>query len=203
MTLSPEDLLQLMKTRRSIRQYTDQPVPEATVRRLLEAAIWSPSAHNRQPWRFVVIRSDEEKRRLAEAMAAQLRVDLQADGTGEDIIAADTERSQRRLTGASVLILVCLSMVDMDTYPDVRRQEHEHTMAAQSTAMAAQNLLLMAQAEGVGACWMCGPLFCQDVVRQTLNLPADYEPQGVIGLGYPAQTRQKTRHPLGSRVIFR
>jgi len=203
MTLSPEDLLQLMKARRSIRQYTDQPVPEATVRRLLEAAIWSPSAHNRQPWRWVVIRSDEEKRRLAEAMAAQLRVDLQADGTGEDIIAADIERSQRRLTGASVLILVCLSMVDMDTYPDVRRQEHEHTMAAQSTAMAAQNLLLMAQAEGMGACWMCGPLFCQDVVRQTLNLPADYEPQGVIGLGYPAQTRQKTRHPLGSRVIFR
>ena len=203
MTLSPEDLMQLMKDRRSIRQYSDQSVPEEVVKRLLEAAIWSPSAHNRQPWRFVVIQSDEEKRRLAEAMAAQLRADLQADGIDEAIITADTGRSQRRLTGASVLILVCMTMVDMDTYPDARRQEHEHTMAAQSVAMAAQNLLLMAHAEGLGACWMCGPLFCQGVVRETLDLPDDYEPQGIIGLGYPAQERKKTRQALESRVICR
>jgi nitroreductase len=76
-------------------------------------------------------------------------------------------------------------------------------MAIQSVAMAAQNLLLMAHVEGLGACWLCAPLFCQETVREALGLPDDYEPQGLIALGYPDETRDKTRKPLTTRVVFR
>jgi len=69
-------------------------------------------------------------------------------------------------------------------------------MAVQSVALAAQNLLLMAHAEGLGACWVCAPLFCPDVVRDVLSLPADWEAQGLITMGYPAEQRTKTREPL-------
>jgi coenzyme F420-0:L-glutamate ligase/coenzyme F420-1:gamma-L-glutamate ligase len=200
---SAEDLLALMRGRRSIRRYQPQPVPRAKLARMLEAARWGPSAHNRQPWRFVVVTGGEDRRRLADAMAVRLADDLRADGVDEETIAQDMGRSRRRLAGAPVLVLVCLTMADMDTYPDGRRQHFEHTMAVQSVAMAAQNLLLMAHAQGFGACWMCAPLFCQETVREVLGLPADYEPQGVITLGYPAETRQKTREPLETRVTFR
>jgi coenzyme F420-0:L-glutamate ligase/coenzyme F420-1:gamma-L-glutamate ligase len=200
---SAEDLLALMRGRRSIRRYQPQSVPCAKLMRVLEAARWGPSAHNRQPWRFVVLTGDEDRRRLADAMAVRLADDLRADGADEETIARDTERSKRRLAGAPVLVLVCLTMADMDTYPDGRRQRFEHTMAVQSVAMAAQNLLLMAHAQGLGACLMCAPLFCQETVREVLGLPADYEPQGVIALGYPAETRQKNREPLETRVTFR
>ncbi len=60
-------------------------------------------------------------------------------------------------------------------------------MAVQSVALAAQNMLLMAHAEGLGACWMCAPLFCPDVVRAALALPADWEAQALLTLGYPAE----------------
>ncbi len=200
---SAKDLLALMRGRRSIRRYQPQPVPRAKLVRMLEAARWGPSAHNRQPWRFVVLTGDEDRRRLADVMAVRLADDLRADGADEETIAQDTERSRRRLAGAPILVLVCLTMADMDTYPDGRRQRFEHTMAVQSVAMAAQNLLLMAHAQGLGACWMCAPLFCQETVREVLGLPADYEPQGVITLGYPAEARQKTREPLETRVTFR
>ncbi|MEJ2148807.1 MAG: nitroreductase family protein [Chloroflexota bacterium] len=197
-----ETLLQLIHTRRSIRQFEPRPVPRSLIERLVEAACWAPSAHNRQPWRFVVLDEEGRKRQLAEAMGARLTDDLRADGLEEAQIARDVARSHRRLTGAPVLLLVCLSMQDMDRYPHPVRQQHERLMAAQSVAMAAQNLLLVAHAEGLGACWLCAPLFCPDVVRATLGLPEAFEPQGVIALGYPAEQRTKTREPLETRLIF-
>lgn len=200
--LSPDSLLAFIRGRRSIRRYESQSIPHETLARLLEAARWAPSAHNRQPWRFVVITDPRGRRLLADRMAARLAADLRADGVDEETIAKDTERSRLRLTGAPVLVLVCLTMTDMDAYPDTRRQSAEHAMAIQSAAMAGQNLLLMAHAEGLGACWMCAPLFCPDTVRQALNLPPDYEPQGVVGLGYPAETRQKSRRSVESFTIF-
>jgi F420 biosynthesis protein FbiB-like protein len=92
-------------------------------------------------------------------------------------------------------------MAEMDRYPDARRQAAERTMAVQSVAMAGQNLLLMAHAMGLGACWICAPLFCPDTVRETLGLPADWEPQGMILVGFPAgPPRAKDRRPFEAFV---
>ena len=189
--------------RRSIRRYTHQPVPRNVIESLIEAAIWAPSAHNRQPWRFAVITNATIKERLASMMGEQLRRDLTADGVSEEVIAADTTRSYARITGAPAAVLLCLSMQDMDTYPDQRRSANEFLMAAQSTAMAGQNLLLAAYQAGLGACWMCAPLFCQAVVKQALELPDDWQPQALITLGYPAENKTKTRHSLEKSVLWR
>jgi len=197
------NLLDLIRTRRSIRRYTRDAVPADVVEQMLTAATWAPSAHNRQPWRFVVIADGQTKYRLAAAMGGQLRRDLAADGRSPEFIERDAGRSYARLTGAPLLILVNLTMADMDIYPDERRARNEAIMAAQSTAMAGQNLLLAAHALGLGACWVCAPLFCPAVVRETLDLPADWQPQGLITLGYPAEEKQKTHHSLESRVLYR
>lgn len=178
-------------------------MPRDVIERLLAMAMWAPSAHNRQPWRFVVILAAEERRALAGAMGEQLRADLTADGTDPDMIERDVNRSYGRISEAPGLILVSLSMSDMDRYPDDRRNSAEHVMAVQSTAMAVQNLLLAAHAEGLGACWLCAPLFCPDVVRAQLRLPVDWQPQALITLGYPAVQRDSTRHPLELRVLWR
>jgi len=195
-------ILSAIHERRSIRRYRPEPVPAELLAEALAAATWAPSAHNRQPWRFAVVRSPEGKAELAGEMGARLRADLEADGAPHDVIEADIRRSYQRLTGAPVLVVVCLTMADMDLYPDERRQQNERTMAVQSTAMAGQNLLLAAHAVGLSGCWLCGPLFCPDAVRATLGLPAAWEPQGLITLGYPAQQRAKSRRPLGEVVRF-
>lgn len=196
-------LLHLIQSRRSIRRYTAQPIPHDVLESVLDAARWAPSAHNRQPWRFAVITTAATRDALARAMGDRLRADLRADGAPEAVIEADAGRSYSRITGAAALIAVCLSMVDMDTYPDARRSGNEYLMAAHSTAMATQNLLLAAHEAGLGACWMCAPLFCPDVVRTELDLPEDWQPQALITLGYPAETKQKTRFPVESRTVWR
>jgi len=195
-------MLDLIKSRRSIRRYTPEPVDRPTIERLLEAACWAPSAHNRQPWRFAVLTAAADKERLAQTMGQRLHADRTADGDDPADIEQDVARSYARLTGAPVLIIVCLSMADMDTYPDADRAANERVMAVQSVAMAAQNLLLQAHAEGLGACWLCAPLFVPQLVRDTLNLPPDWEPQGLIALGHPAETRIRGRHPLEEKVKF-
>jgi F420 biosynthesis protein FbiB-like protein len=195
-------LLEVLSQRRSIRRYDPEPIPNQILEELLAAATWAPSAHNRQPWRFAIITGTEHKHRLASAMGRRLRSDLQADHLAKAIIEKDVERSYRRISKAPALVLVCLTMADMDSYPDERRQRNEWIMAIQSTAMAGQNLLLAAHGLGIGACWMCAPLFCPEVVRQVLELPPDWQPQGLVTLGYPAESRQKGRQPLDTRLIF-
>ena len=198
-----DPVLAALHSRRSLRRYHPELPSQALLEQVLNAAIQAPSAHNRQPWRFVVLRDAERKAGLARAMGAQLRADLQADGMPAALIEADVQRSWARMTGAPVLVLLCLSMQDMDDYPDVGRGQAEYMMAVQGTAMAGQNLLLAAHALGLGACWMCAPLFCPEVVSRELTLPSDWQPQGLITLGWPAQTRSRGRRPLAELVQWR
>jgi coenzyme F420-0:L-glutamate ligase/coenzyme F420-1:gamma-L-glutamate ligase len=197
-------LLDLVRTRRSIRRYTPQPVDRALIDAALEAARHAPSAHNRQPWRFAVVASPEAKERLAFAMGERLRADRLADGDSSQRIEVDAARSRARITSAPVVVLVCLTMTDMDQYPDARRGNAERSMAIQSTAAAIQNFLLAAHAQGLAACWMCAPLFAPDAARDALALPADWEPQALITLGYPAEPpKSKLVQPLPTRVVYR
>lgn len=189
--------------RRSLRRYRAEPVPRTILLELLHSAIYAPSAHNRQPWRFAVTDSPERKHTLASAMGDRLKHDLAADGAPAAVIEADVERSYERITSAPAIVVLCLTLAEMDAYPDTVRSQHEWTMAVQSIAMAGQNLLLSAHAAGLGACWMCAPLFCPDVVRAALELPSDWQPQALITLGFPAQERSRTRKPLEESVLWR
>jgi nitroreductase len=94
-------------------------------------------------------------------------------------------------------------MEEMDVYPDEQRNQAEWIMAVQSVALACQNLLLAAHYYGLGACWMCAPLFAPQLVRHVLQLSPTWQPQALITLGYPAEEKSKERAPLASRVIWR
>ena len=170
--------LQGMAERRSVRRYTSEPVPKTLIAQLLEVAVSAPSAHNRQPWRFVVMQDYAVKARLAKRMGDKLRRDRLADHDNVADIEADVQRSFARITGAPAIVLLCLSMEDMDVYRDDIRNQHEYSMAMQSTAMAGQNLMLGAHVVGLSSCWMCAPMFCPDLVRDELGLPDHWIAQG-------------------------
>jgi F420 biosynthesis protein FbiB-like protein len=181
------DLLRNVRERRSVRNFLHKEIPGDALRDILESAMWAPSAHNAQPWRFVVITGPDEKKRLAEAMANEWRKDLTSDG----ILPEDCERlikySIERFTHAPILIVASIVMEEMHRYRDERRQQVEHTMATQSLAAAIQNMLLAAHSKGLGSCWFCAPLFCQDAVRKVLGIPCNIEPQALITVGYPSE----------------
>lgn len=197
-------IMDVIRTRRSIRHYINQPISQELIDQLLEAATWAPSAHNRQPWRFAVITTQAAKNRLADRMGERLRSDRLRDGDPIEAIDRDVNRSRERIVTAPVVIVACLSMIDMDHTPDDRRNSIERAMAMQSVAASIQNLLLAAHDLGLGACWMCAPLFCPNVVRDALDLPDDWEAQALITIGYPAdEGKRGDRGDFREKTIYR
>ncbi|MEM1514481.1 MAG: nitroreductase family protein [Candidatus Bathyarchaeia archaeon] len=193
----PSFLRDIIEGRRSIRSYLPRGIPKDAILRIIDAARWAPSAHNAQPWRFIVIFDPSVKKKLAEAMASDWLRDLERDGHPQEETKRLTEDSIRRFSEAPILIVAAITMREMHRYPDRRRQRFEHLMATQSLAAAIQNILLVAHAEGLGACWFCAPLFCQETVRKTLKMPRDIEPQALITVGYPAENPEPpSRKPL-------
>jgi len=204
MSESTSTLYRIIQERRSIRRFDGSAIPPETLQRVLEAATTAPSAHNRQPWRFVIITALEDKRSLANVLGEELREDRLTDGDDPGQIEKDVTQSIERIAGAPVVVIACLSMEAMDVYPDERRKTAEYIMAVQSVSMAAQNLLLAAHAEGLGACWLCAPLFTKDEVREELNLPEGWDPQGLIILGYPADAgKERPRRPIEEVSLWR
>jgi F420 biosynthesis protein FbiB-like protein len=190
-------IIDAIKERRSIRKYSSRPVSTEILKEILEAAQWAPSAHNAQPWRFIVLIDASLKQELSEAMANAWTADMTEDGTPSETRENTSKASVERFTRAPVLIVAYLTMEDMIKYADEPRQRCERDLAVQSLGAAIQNMLLAAHANGLGACWFCAPIFCKDTVRKVLKIPEDAEPQALIALGYPAEKpRAPYRKPL-------
>ena len=190
-------IIDAIKERRSIRKYSSRPVSTEILREVLQAAGWAPSAHNAQPWRFIVLIDTSLKQELSEAMANAWTADMTEDGTPSETRENTSKASVERFTRAPVLIVACLTMEDMIKYADESRQKSERDLAVQSLGAAIQNMLLVAHSKNLGACWFCAPIFCKDTVRKVLKIPEDVEPQALIALGYPAEKpRAPYRKPL-------
>jgi coenzyme F420-0:L-glutamate ligase/coenzyme F420-1:gamma-L-glutamate ligase len=196
-------IIDLIKKRRSIRKYSSRKVERAVVREILRVAQWAPSAHNAQPWRFVVLTDDGLKQDLAEAMANAWVVDMTKDGTSAKVRENRAAASIEQFMLAPVFIVACLTMKNMAKHADELRQKCERDLAVQSLGAALQNMLLVAHAKGLGARWFCAPVFCKDIVRKILKAPMDVEPQALIALGYPAEKPTgPSRKPLKTYAYF-
>jgi F420 biosynthesis protein FbiB-like protein len=198
-----ENYQEFLRSRRSVRHFLPRLVPEKMLERILETSTYAPSAHNRQPWRFVIIQSLEVKARLADQLGAAFRDDLLADGLSEALANPKIERSRRRILEAPLVIILCLDTAEIDIYPDEMRQGAEHAMAVQSAALAGGMLLLAAHAEGLGGVWMCAPLFAPAAVRQALPLPSGWEPQSMLLIGFPVDIPEiRPRKPVSEVCRF-
>jgi len=191
------DLYDVVRQRRSIRSYQSKPVPKEVIQTVLESVSWAPSAHNSQPWRFIVLEDAQVKRDLAEQMADAWATDATRDNQVVD--AKMRNERVERFAGAPVLILASLTMECLRKFSDEARRSIERDLAVASLGAGIQNLLLTAHASGLGACWYCAPAFCRQLVQETLKIPKHVEPHAFITLGYPeehtpAPSRKKVRN---------
>lgn len=174
-----ELLLRFLSTRRTIRRFRPDPLPRALLEQLLTVAAFAPSAHDLQPWRFVVLESAASRERLGAALTAALRRDMEAEGATEAEIQARCERSRRRLRQAPAVVLLCREQL-------ARRgiRPEEELMGIQSVAAAGLQLLLAAHALGLGGNWICWPLYAQRETQVALSLPEFWQPEAMFFLGY-------------------
>jgi len=151
------DVFEAIKSRRSVRAYTNQPVSDSEVEKLIDTARWAPSAGNIQPWEFIVVRDQEIKKRLSEAALNQTFIEE-----------------------APVVIVVCANVVLSGQGYGSRGA---NLYCLQDTAAATQNMLLAAQAIGLATCWVGA--FNEEEARKVLNIPSGIRPVAMIPVGHP------------------
>lgn len=150
-------------TRRSIRQYKNEKISKENIVKILEAAQYAPSAHNRQPWEFLVI-DDNEK--MAEFRKIQPWTGFVKDADVAVLVCGDMEVAHHRTTDG-----VTYSYVDIDC------------------SLATQNITLAAHSLGIGSC-ICGVAPMPEVMgkfSEMFKLPKNIRPFALVALGIPAE----------------
>jgi coenzyme F420-0:L-glutamate ligase / coenzyme F420-1:gamma-L-glutamate ligase len=171
--------------RRTVREFTAEPVDSAAVRRAIAAALTAPAPHHSEPWRFAVVESPRARTALLDDMLAAWTADLRGDGFTDEQIARRTRRGEP-LRRAPLIIVPCLVAEAAHAYPDQRRSAAERAMFLVAMGAAVQNLLVALAVEGLGSCWVSSTLFCPQVAAGALALPPGWEPMGAVGVGHPA-----------------
>lgn len=187
-----DDIWTVMETATAVRRYRDEPVDDATLEKCLRAASWAPSGGNQQPWRFVVLRSDQA-RALVTAAAHRTWEELQRFyevSVPED--AADDPRSRvlrsmaehMRIGGAAPgLVLFCVQ-------PQAGASELQQ---GGSIFPAVQNFLLAARAQGLGAAITLWHSSCESQLRSLVGIPDDWMLAALVTVGWPAGRHHTVR----------
>jgi coenzyme F420-0:L-glutamate ligase/coenzyme F420-1:gamma-L-glutamate ligase len=186
---------QALSVRRSVREFTDDPVRPEVMRAAFADALTAPAPHHSHPVRFVWLRDRSRRIDLLDAMARQWRTDLVRDGKTAESIDKRVARGQLLYDAPEVVIPV-LTGDGRHDYPDPERTAAEHTMFTVAGGAAVQGLLVALAVRGVGSCWVGSTIFAPDIVRSELGLPADWEPLGTVAVGVPAHGLEP-RQPKG------
>ena len=182
-----------VEQRRTVRHFDpERPVPERVLTAGVRAAATAPAPHGTRPWRFLRLHR-HTRDALLDAMATRWRADLRTDGLPEQHIERRIERSDAVLRVAPELLVPFVSLEDGHDYPDQRRQTGERDLFMLSGGAALQNLQIVLAAHGIGAAWISSTAFCPDTVREQLDLPATWQPLGMVAIGHPADAPPPAR----------
>lgn len=172
--------------RRSVRRFADQPVAPELIEDAVAEALTAPAPHHTRPVRFVWLRTPDTRARLLDRMKDRWRSDLAGDGRPADAIERRVARGQI-LYEAPEVVIPFLVPEGAHAYPDAARTDAEHTMFTVAVGAAVQALLVALAVRGVGSCWIGSTIFAAELVRDELELPADWEPLGAIAIGYASE----------------
>lgn len=176
-------MLNEIRTRRSIRSYTEKQISEEIIAQLLESARLAPSGSNTQPWHFIIVRSESTRKKIAEI-----------------------SHHQKWMVSAPVHI-VCVADIrtriseDIQISIDENSPQHEVKQIIRDTSIAVEHMVLEAEHLGLGTCWVAW--FTQEEIRPVLMIPSDKYVVCILTIGYPEeQPKARPRKKLEEITHF-
>ncbi|MBI2040646.1 MAG: nitroreductase family protein [DPANN group archaeon] len=160
------DILEAIKTRRSIRRFRPHRIPQDVLTQILDAAGDAPSAGNFQPWRIIVVTDKDKKEIIAKAAFEQYWIST-----------------------APVVLVICSSLGNMEKDYGKRADLYR----TQSVSAAVQSLMLAAHSLGISSCWVGD--FVETKIRKAFSIPDGTEIDAIVPLGYAAE-KPKPKHRL-------
>ncbi|WP_170229194.1 nitroreductase family protein [Polyangium fumosum] len=189
-------MLAWLETRRSRREFADEPVPKEVLARLVQAAITAPSNTNRQPWRFTVVTAADKRKQIAAAVRAradEIKAIIHRGHHAEDFANYGDFFHEPLESAAAIVVpqwrdypdliadLITSGGGDPAQYHTARSMQAELC----STSAAVMAMLLQAHAEGLGACWMAGPMIAKPEIEALLGIKEPFRMVGAVAIGYP------------------
>src|SRR5512137_39639 len=203
-----EATMKVIQDRRSIREWTDEPISEQDLAMILEAGRQAPSGENAQPWRFIIVRDADMRKKLGA---------LAGGGSGRRFTAEFvTNQMQERFTSlqdeakkkaafeklTSGQVSAFLANAPLNIVVCGKKDVWDMPL---DTSAAIENMLLMITALGLGACWVIAP--CIDIrdeerVKALLDIPEGFKAVSVISVGRPTRPhRPRPRLPINQLVF--
>ncbi len=179
-------VMSLIKTRRNIRDFTDQRVPREMIDQIVEAASWAPNHRHTEPWRFIVLEKDGEARSKV--------ANLVYEWTWNNIKNPNQARRERSSADARDEVLMTPVLMMVYSVPGENEEVTHENYAA--TCCAAQNMLLMAHAIGLGVGWSTGRLCKADEVHAAIGAGSDWAVVGAFYIGFPIGAAEAERMPV-------
>ena len=196
------EFTQTVATRRSVHNYTDEPITQSTLESIFERVTLAPSGYNLQPWEFLALREEETKEALTEVAYGQEHV-LAADtavvvlGNTDPMAHAETVFDDWLAKEYIPDEEVRESLLDSVAGMAAMSESERRIWTTRSSALAAMTLMYAAWEQGVASCPMEG--FDADALVETFDIPDGYEPVMLVTLGYPADGAADIENPRKGR----
>jgi F420 biosynthesis protein FbiB-like protein len=192
------DFFDVVHTQRSIRRFKPDPVPDEMLWKMIDAAIRAPSGGNTQPWAWLIVRDQDKRKVIADAVKGD---PAEVEARRQEAMSFDPTRRRMRLASiafredvmqAPVLIIPCL------VNPTSPTRDINSLFAGSSIYGAVQNMMLAARAQGLGTVLTTFNTAIEDVIRREFSLPNDAKPVATIPVGYPDNQNfgPTTRRPV-------
>jgi nitroreductase len=212
-----QELEKIIRSRRSIRRWKNQEVPDDLLKKAVELATWAPNGGNFQGWRFVVVKNRQVIENMANAVQAV--ADRVAAWPESAAWKEDMERSRKYASffrNAPVCIATFVGRYQsaMDKVLEARGPADPEAglimafrrtspTAIQSIAAAVTTMLLVFQQMGLGAVWLGAPQMAMKEIKTLLNVPASLDFTGLIAVGYPDESPRRERKSVDEVMEFR
>ena len=203
------DFLEIIKTRRSVRKFKKEALPDADILKIIEAGSYAPSGNNRQNWHFIIVKSHELVNTMAEAVRKKIKgLAEQINNKGDRMELLNYSRFYTVFENAPVTLACIMKPYESPAARILKTHDlekgYKSTGGLQGVSAAIENILLAANASGYGTCWMTGPMIARRELEKILGVSEPDELVALVPIGVPEkQPPMPARKKIEEIITFK